>query len=193
MGRWVKWFCAAAAVATALSQYPFVAGESIGLDWARYVVGFEATAEQETEILPEQREEIGRRMKDARPQVMHAEPIPCAFVYNGETYIVSPEMGILFLPGWETDEAAQVRLTEPWKRHKGLYAFGAVQEGDSLYFVQARDRKRFCMFAVPLENTIFPDTYQLEYRRFGLDTMETVPLEKAEYMAVRERHSLWQI
>mgnify|MGYP006922426419 CR=1 FL=1 len=43
---------------------------------------------------------------------------------------------------------------------------------------------------MPLENTIFPDTYQLEYRRFGLDTMETVPLEKAEYMAVRERHSL---
>ncbi len=47
------------------------------------------------------------------------------------------------------------------------FRLGAVQEGDSLYFVQARDRKRFCMFAVPLE--------------------------KAEYMAVRERHSLWQI
>ncbi len=188
----MKWFCAAAAVATALSLYPFLAGESIGLDWAWYVVGFEATVEQETEILPEQLEEIGRRMENARPQVTHAEPIPCAFVYNGETYIVSPEMGILFLPGWETDEAACVRLTEPWKRHEGLYAFGAVQEGDSLYFVQARDRNRFCMFAVPLENTIFPDTYQLEYRRFGLDTMETEPLEKAEYMAVRERHSLWQ-
>lgn len=190
MERWVKWFCAAAAVATALSLYPFLAGESIEFRWWWY--GFEAVAEQETEILPEQLEEIGRRMKEAHPQSTMAKPIPCAFLYNGETYIVSPEMGILFLPGWETDEAAQVRLTESWKRHKGLYAFGAVQEGDSLYFVQARDRKRFCMFAVPLENTIFPDTYQLEYRRFGLDTMETEPLEKAEYMAVRERHSLWQ-
>ena len=73
------------------------------------------------------------------------------------------------------------------------FRLGAVQEGDSLYFVQARDRKRFCIFALLRENTIFPDTYQLEYRRFGLDTMETEPLEKAEYMAVRERHSLWQI
>jgi len=90
-------------------------------------------------------------------------------------------------------EAAQVRLTEPWKRHEGLNAFGAIQEGDSVYFVQAKERKRFCIFALLRENTIFPYTYQLEYRRFGLDTMETEPLEKAEYMAVRERHSLWQI
>lgn len=179
-------------MATALSLYPFLAGETFGLLWAQYEVGFEATAEQETEILPEQLEEIGRRIKEARPQFMSAEPKPCAFVYNGETYILSPEMGILFLPGWETDDAACVRLTKPWKRHEGLYAFGAVQEGDSVYFVQAKERKRFCMFALPLENTVFPETYRLEYRRFGLDTMETEPLEKAEYMAVRERHSLWE-
>lgn len=192
MEKWVKWFCIAAAVATALSLYPFLAGETIGLYWAWYEVGFEATAEQETEILPEQLEEIGQRIEETHPQFMFAEPRPCAFVYNGETYILSPEMGILFLPGWETDDAACVRLTEPWKRHEGLYAFGAVQEEDDLYFVQAKERKRFCMFALPLKNTVFPETYRLEYRGFGLDTMETEPLEKAEYMAVRERNSLWE-
>ena len=92
----MKWFCAAAAVATALSQYPFLAGESIEFRWWWY--GFEAVAEQETEILPEQLEEIGRRMKEAHPQSTMAKPIPCAFVYNGETYILSPELGVLFLP-----------------------------------------------------------------------------------------------
>ena len=61
MERWVKWFCAAAAVATALSLYPFLAGESIEFRWWWY--GFEAVAEQETEILPEQLEEIGRRKR----------------------------------------------------------------------------------------------------------------------------------
>ena len=40
MERWVKWFCAAAAVATALSLYPFLAGESIEFRWWWY--GFEA-------------------------------------------------------------------------------------------------------------------------------------------------------
>ncbi len=190
MERWVKWFCVVAAVMVLLSLYPYLAGETIGFRLLWYEFGLRAAAEQETEILPEQAEEIGRRIKEAHPQFSLAEPIPCAFVYNGKTYILSPELGILFLPGWETDEAACVRMTEPWKRYEGLYAFGAVQEGDSVYFVQAKERKRFCMFALPLENTIFPETYQLEYRRFGLDTMETEPLEKAEYMAVQERHSL---
>ena len=78
----MKWFCAAAAVATALSLYPFLAGESIEFRWWWY--GFEAVAEQETEILPEQLEEIGRRMKEAHPQSTMAKPIPCAFLYNGK-------------------------------------------------------------------------------------------------------------
>lgn len=84
----MKWFCAAAAVATALSLYPFLAGESIGLDWAWYVVGFEATVEQETEILPEQLEEIGRRMGPPAGYACRTDTL-CVCVQRGNIYCQS--------------------------------------------------------------------------------------------------------
>lgn len=182
-----------ALLAALLCGFPALLKEEMGTDWLYRdgIYCIEPISLKGERVSPEESavsEQIRGDRGIIKPQFQSAEPEIWRLDYDGEEYLLTPETGMLFLPDWEEREEPYLNLTDQQKPYIGLSMFGTIQEGESLYYVQAREHHRLSLWgAVHMPPTPFPTTYTLEYRRFDFDTGEILQITESEYMDVFDR------
>lgn len=149
--------------AVLLYGYPALLGEKQGTDWMYrdVVYDIEPTSLEGKRVPPEDEPLVSEQIRGDRGiinlQFQNAEPEIWRLDCGGEEYLLAPETGMLFLPDWEEREEPCLHLTDVQKPYIGLSMLGVIGEGESLYYVQAREHHRLSLWgAVHTPLTLFP-------------------------------------
>lgn len=157
--------------------------EEKDMDWLWYEVGFWPVLETEVEMTPMEVEEYELKMEEFPRQFTHAEPETCAFTYGEKRYVLSPEAGLLFEDGLGYDHI--IKLTNPKGKYDGIYALGAIQQGQYLYYAVAEEKNHVWLPGLLTEGQLRITRYEMDYSRCDLEVGETEPISEEDYMTIK--------
>ena len=139
-------------------------------------LGFEPSISETIELPKERMEEFLKAVEESRPfQFELAESQTTAFLLNEKEYVFSTETGLLLLPD---DSIAHL--------NQGMYAVGAFNYEDSLYFARAKERRHLWLPGLFSEGELVVTRYEMEYLGFQPEEFHKIFLTEEEYLALLE-------